>query len=156
MGFIYYLIEMPSIFKEQFLVKKFEDKSWSEVADAPVYAIAGVSEGDAEALKEAFNIKTVQDLANNKYIWVAQGICSFSKVTTEILDKKFNAEEFEQLRKLPVHAIKGVSENDAVLLKRAFGINTIEELAENKFISIAQSIDTLALLENMMSEEGLH
>ena len=156
MGFTYYLIEMPSILKEQFLVKKFEGKSWDDVVSAPVFAIAGVSEADAEALKKAFNIKTVQDLANNKYVWVAQGICSFSRVTTEILDKKFNAEEFEQLRKLPVHAIKGVSENDAILLKRAFGIDTIEELAENKYVSIAQSIDTLALLEKMSIEEGLH
>ena len=41
-------------------------------------------------------------------------------------------------------------------MKKAFGINTIEELAENKYISIAQSIDTLALLEKMSIEEGLH
>jgi hypothetical protein len=147
---------MPSILKEQFLVKKYEGKTWSEVAEAPVYAIAGVSEKDGEDLYKAFNIKTIQDLANNQYIWVAQGICSFSRVTMEILDKKFKQEEFEQLRKLPVHAIKGVSENDAVLLKRAFGIDTIEDLAENKFIHIAQSIDTLALLEKLSVEEELH
>ena len=147
---------MPSILKEQFLVKKYEGKTWSEVAEAPVHAIAGVSEKDGEDLYKAFNIKTIQDLANNQYIWVAQGICSFSRVTMEILDKKFKQEEFEQLRKLPVHAIKGVSENDAVLLKRAFGIDTIEDLAENKFIHIAQSIDTLALLEKLSVEEELH
>ena len=35
-------------------------------------ALQGVSAGDAEALKKAFNIKTVRDLANSKYVQWAQ------------------------------------------------------------------------------------
>ncbi len=34
--------------------------------------MAGVSEGDAELLKDAFNIKTVGDLGRNKYFRAAQ------------------------------------------------------------------------------------
>ncbi len=33
---------------------------------------AGVSEGDADLLKQAFNIKTVEDLGKNKFFRAAQ------------------------------------------------------------------------------------
>lgn len=54
--------------------KAYEDKSIAELADAPVDALQGVSEGDAQHLKDAFNIKTVRDLGTNKYFLWAQAI----------------------------------------------------------------------------------
>jgi hypothetical protein len=56
------------------LMKAYEGKSAQEIADAPVTAIAGVSDGDAELLLKAFNIKTVRDLGTNKYFRWAQSI----------------------------------------------------------------------------------
>lgn len=53
------------------LDKAWENKTLTEVLKAPVDALAGVSEGDARLLKEAFNVKTVQDLGNNKYFRAA-------------------------------------------------------------------------------------
>lgn len=55
------------------------DKEWSgkempELVDAPVSALKGVSESDAQKLKEAFNIKTIGDLGTNKYFLWAQAI----------------------------------------------------------------------------------
>ena len=46
-----------------------------ELVKAPVAAIAGVSDGDAELLKKAFNVKTISDLAKLKYVKWAQAIC---------------------------------------------------------------------------------
>ena len=54
------------------LDKEWENKSLAEVLNAPVSALQGVSEGDADALKQAFNVKTVGDLGKNKYFRVAQ------------------------------------------------------------------------------------
>jgi hypothetical protein len=54
--------------------KAYEGKDLKEIADAPVDALQGVSAGDAAALKQAFNIKTVRDLATNKYVRWAQEI----------------------------------------------------------------------------------
>lgn len=54
--------------------KAYEQKSIAELADAPVDALQGVSEGDAQHLKDAFNIKTVRDLGTNKYFLWAQAI----------------------------------------------------------------------------------
>ncbi|HQV41807.1 MAG: hypothetical protein IT466_04765 [Moraxellaceae bacterium] len=60
------------------LDKAYESKSLKELADAPVDALAGVSENDAKLLKEAFNVKTVRDLANLKYVKWAQAIVTLA------------------------------------------------------------------------------
>jgi hypothetical protein len=54
-------------------------KSAKELADAPVSAIKGVTEGDAELLLKAFNIKTVKDLGTNKFFRTAQAIAQIAE-----------------------------------------------------------------------------
>jgi hypothetical protein len=56
------------------LVKQYEETPLADLADAPVSALQGVSDGDAQHLKDAFNIKTVRDLGTNKYFLWAQAI----------------------------------------------------------------------------------
>jgi hypothetical protein len=56
------------------LDKEYEEKSLAELVDAPVSALAGVSDADAKLLLEAFNIKTVGDLARNKHFHTALAI----------------------------------------------------------------------------------
>lgn len=63
---------------ENKLKKAYEGKSAQEIADAPVTAIQGVSEGDAELLLKAFNIKTVRDLGTNKFFRWAQAVSSLA------------------------------------------------------------------------------
>lgn len=63
----------------KFLDKQYEQQEFSALADAPVDAIAGVSASDAAALKTAFGIKTVRDLAENKHVLVAQAIVALAK-----------------------------------------------------------------------------
>ena len=63
---------------------------------------------------------------------------AFSRYSAKVLDKEFESAEFKKLREKSVFAISGVSEGDARLLKKAFGIDTIGELAENKYVQIAQ------------------
>lgn len=118
--------------------KAYENLPLKELRDAPVSAISGVSETDAADLKKAFGINTVGDFATNKYVLLAQAINAFSRYSGRVLDKEFESAEFEKLREKPVYAISGISENDALLLKKAFGIETIGELAENKYVQIAQ------------------
>ena len=139
----------------KFFDKAYEDKSILELAKAPVAAISGVSESDAEDLKKAFGIKTVEDLATNKYVRSAQGINCFSACSGEILDREFESKEYENLAEKPVSAISGVSEGDAALLKKAFGIDTIRELAENKYVAIAQATVSLASLVQILKDAGV-
>ncbi|GGH91231.1 hypothetical protein ACFFGR_19185 [Arthrobacter liuii] len=50
--------------------KEYIDKGIDDLANAPVEALKGLSESDAQKLKEALNIKTVKDLGTNKFfIW---------------------------------------------------------------------------------------
>lgn len=61
------------------LDKAFEGKSLTELLDAPVAALAGVSQGDAEKLEAAFGIKTVRDLGKNKYFHLAQALVALGE-----------------------------------------------------------------------------
>ena len=56
------------------LDKQYEDKDLKEILDAPVSALQGVSDGDAELLGKAFNVKTVGDLGTNKFFRAAQAL----------------------------------------------------------------------------------
>lgn len=61
------------------LDKAFEGKTLKEILEAPVSALAGVSEKDGQLLEEALQIKTVGDLAKNKYFIWAQAISALSE-----------------------------------------------------------------------------
>jgi hypothetical protein len=63
------------------LDKEFEGKNLSELIKAPVSALAGVSEGDAKLLKEAFKINTVGDLGRNKYFRTATALVDLADST---------------------------------------------------------------------------
>ncbi len=62
----------------KFVDKAYEKMSFKELAKAPVDALSGVSENDAKLLKEAFNVKTVADLAALKYVKWAEAICTLA------------------------------------------------------------------------------
>lgn len=125
-------------FVVKYFDEAFENHSLRELRDAPVSAISGVTEADATKLKKAFGIDTIAKFATNKYVLLAQAINAFSRYSGKVFDKEFESSEYEKLRGKKVHAISGISREDAVLLKKAFGIDTIGELAENKFVQIAQ------------------
>ena len=63
------------------LDKAYENMNVTEILDAPVAAISGVSEGDAEKLAAAFNIKTVRDLGNSKYFRLAAALADLEKLS---------------------------------------------------------------------------
>jgi hypothetical protein len=67
-----------SVKLDKALDKAYEGKSLEEILDAPVSALAGVSDGDAEKLDAAFGIKTVRDLGSNKYFAVAGALVALS------------------------------------------------------------------------------
>lgn len=135
-----------SEFIVKFYDKAYEYKSIEELVMAPVSAISGVSESDAADLKKAFGIETVEDLATNRHVRLAQGINCFSECSGQILDKAFESTEYENLAMKPVSAISGISDKDAALLKRAFGIDNVKELAENKYVLIAQTSVAMATM----------
>ena len=72
---------MPiSVNLDALLDKAYESTPLAELAGVPVSALAGVSESDGEALQKAFNIKTIGDLAGNKYVKAAQAISELGRL----------------------------------------------------------------------------
>ena len=61
--------------------------------------------------------------------------------------KEYETKTFKEVAKAPVHALQGVSEGDAKHLKEAFGVDTVEELANLKYVKTAQAIVALAATE---------
>ena len=59
--------------------KAYETKPIEELAGAPVAALQGVSDSDAEHLAAAFNIKTVKDLGTNTYFLWAQAVAKLAE-----------------------------------------------------------------------------
>ena len=59
---------------DKILDKAYESSSLAEILAAPVSALAGVSEADADLLSTAFGIKTVDDLGKNKYFVAAKAL----------------------------------------------------------------------------------
>jgi hypothetical protein len=60
------------------------------------------------------------------------------------VDKAHEQKEFAELAELSIDALQGVSVADAEALQKAFGVKTIRQLAEHKFIKAAQAITLLA------------
>ena len=67
-----------SVVLDKALDKAYEGNSLEELLDAPVAALAGVSDGDAEHLAAAFGIRTVRDLGTNKYFVLAQALAAMA------------------------------------------------------------------------------
>lgn len=64
-----------------------------------------------------------------------------------IVDDAFSAKCFRDLVEAPVSALRGVSDKDARALGQAFGVVTIGDLAELKYVKWAAAIKTLAAEE---------
>jgi hypothetical protein len=66
-------------------------------------------------------------------------------LATDVLATDVLAKPFKEILDAPPSALAGVSENDAVLLKQAFGIDTVREFGSNKYFALAV---VLVALEN--------
>ena len=61
------------------LDKAYENKSLEEVLNAPVSALAGLTDAHAKQLEESLGIKTVRDLGSNKYFALAGVMVAMSR-----------------------------------------------------------------------------
>ena len=62
----------------------------------------------------------------------------------KFVDKKYEKMTLKEIAGSPVDAIQGVSEGDAKLLKDAFKVKTVADLAKLKYVKWAQAICVLA------------
>ena len=60
------------------------------------------------------------------------------------VDKAYEGKSFNELAAAPLDALQGVSAKNAEMLKKAFGISTIRDFANLKFVKWAGAIVTFA------------
>ncbi|ANW16892.1 hypothetical protein [Streptomyces clavuligerus] len=64
-----------------------------------------------------------------------------------VLDKAWADKTLPEILGAPVGALKGVSDRDGELLKEAFGVTTVAQLAEVKYVRWAQALAALGAAE---------
>lgn len=69
---------MANIVLGEVLDKEHENKPFREVLKLAPSALQGVTEKDAEALKAAFGIRTIEDMASNKFFKLAQALVTMA------------------------------------------------------------------------------
>ncbi|MDH5681319.1 MAG: hypothetical protein OEZ36_07025 [Spirochaetota bacterium] len=124
------------------------DMSVAELLKAEIFNIRDVKEKDVLLLKEAFNIKNIEDLADLKFVAWAQNFQKIEKSGKSVDTSQFENQLIKAYEKLsikeilqsPVFALQGLSENDARLLKIAFNVETVLDLACSPPILKAQEI----------------
>jgi uncharacterized protein (TIGR02271 family) len=58
----------------EYVDRRFEDRDVNELPDAPVEALRGLGKRSGEALRKAFGVKTIRDLATNDFVLKAQEV----------------------------------------------------------------------------------
>lgn len=66
--------------RRKMLDKGYHTKSWNEILHSPVSAINGVSMSDQGLFESAFRIKTIKDLAENKFFRIALTISTLAEI----------------------------------------------------------------------------
>ncbi|MDH6228946.1 hypothetical protein [Streptomyces sp. MJP52] len=61
----------------------------------------------------------------------------------KVLDKTWADKPLTEILAAPVAALKGVSDRDGELLEEAFGVTTVADLAELKYVRWAQALAAL-------------
>ncbi|MFD9864059.1 hypothetical protein [Streptomyces alboflavus] len=61
----------------------------------------------------------------------------------KVVDKAWVDKEIAEVLAAPVSALKGVSDRDGELLKEAFGVKTVADLADLKYVRWAQALAAL-------------
>ena len=62
----------------RYIDKAYEQKEFGDIAELPIDALQGVSSADADAIQKALGIKSIRQLAENKYVRAAQAITFFA------------------------------------------------------------------------------
>lgn len=66
----------------------------------------------------------------------------------EIVNEQFHGKSLRELVDSPLIALKGIGEKEARALQEGFGVSTIRELSQLKFITHAVAIEMMASVEH--------
>lgn len=130
------------------VVKAYEGYTPVELADAPVAALRGISAATGRKLKSAFGMDTIRDMASNEFFEQADGIVTLADAEADrggaTHDPGRRPSSLEQLAAGPLARMEGVTPHQARVLQHTLKIDTVRDLAGNRFFRLARAIVTLA------------
>jgi uncharacterized protein (TIGR02271 family) len=63
----------------EYVDRRYEDRDLNELPDAPVEALRGLGKRGGDALRKAFGVKTIRDLATNDFVLKAQEVLKLAE-----------------------------------------------------------------------------
>jgi hypothetical protein len=135
------------------VVKAYEGLTASDLAEAPVAALKGVSVVNGKKLKSAFRMNTIRDMVASKLLERAEGVVTLADagqdapVTRKPAASSSRADSLSEVADGPVDRLQDVTRRQAEVLEEAFRIRTVRDLAENRYFRVARAIVTLAELK---------
>ncbi|MHB2168921.1 hypothetical protein [Alsobacter sp. R-9] len=131
-------------------------KTFGELAASPPGILAGLTHAQGAKLMQALDVDTLQDLAQSRYVLWSQSIThlaryekvdGFNPSLAAILDGQWEKKSLRELARARPSIFTGLSAKEATMLEEAAGIRTVEDLATNRFVLMAQVIAHLARYE---------
>jgi hypothetical protein len=113
---------------------EFEGQSASQLVDAPVAALKGISDSLAEKLEEAFAFSTIGDMAANEH-------AEWARAVVLLADANLAARKVADSR---ITEVQNISQSQACLLREEFGIETVGDLGNHPLFNSARTIVMLA------------
>lgn len=131
--------------KKQLVVKAYQEVSYAEICAGPTDAIRGVSDGDAQILREVFAVHTVAEFAAFSWTQVAEKLVAAAsaghgEAGAPYLDAAFATTPIEDVPPLGLTALKGIGDKRAAALDECFRTKTIAKLAQLKFVHMARTL----------------
>ena len=133
-------------------------KHFSDLIQLPVHDLQGIGPKHENELKQ-LGIKTIENLANYKFFHLARSIVTLAETEVENgrledavmnidkgVDKAYEQMSFNDIKKQPVQALLGISE-EAGLTFKLLGVSTVADLANFKYCRWAEAIVTAAKFE---------
>jgi hypothetical protein len=150
---------MPFNNELKFLIEDaYRGKSFGELTSAPINAMAGINHEQARQLMAGLDVKTIGELANSRYVLWAQSIThlarferidAFNPSLSAILDEKWAMKRLRTIAKESPAVFTGLSAKAAGVLAETINVKTVEDLATNRFVMMAQVIAHLAKYEKI-------
>lgn len=137
-------------------------KTFGQLAASPPGVLAGLTHTQGAKLMQALDVTTIEELAQSRYVLWAQSIThlaryervdGFNPSLAAILDRQWEKASLRDLAKARPSIFTGLSAKEATMLEEAAGIRTVEDLATNRYVLMAQVIAHLARYERGSTEK---
>jgi hypothetical protein len=116
------------------VVSDYEGQSATQLMDAPVTALKGISDSLKKRLEDEFGIGTIREMAANKHAEWARAVVRLADATPAA----------RTLADSRIAEARDIGESQASLLKQEFGVETVRDLGSNHLFNAARAIFMLA------------